>query len=170
MEIRMRWEELIKIPKLYPISRLEMSLIEIDEDFYQILDTIYCITTEFIENLDQYLQGERFIVSFLWTSNFSGARRIFSQEIEGDDGAIATPPMELLPFAGYETYGQILKGLKKRGFERPTETASYRIMKDGAFICRQIETKVATYCFRSRKHDDSEMPFAIFWKMRGWTE
>lgn len=140
----------------FDVPEQELSLI--DEGVYKVSDTQYCLADIHIENGQKRLA----LVSFFWTVSAAAFRRAYSFDIEADDFAIGVPPVELLPDDAAPTYGQIKRALAAVG--RVMEHASYRVMSDGAFIHRSLESADASYHFRSRDDVDDEPPYAIVWK------
>lgn len=63
------------------------------------------------------------------------------------------------------TYRQIKEALGALGSDRLMEYASYRVMSDGAFVHKGLESASAVYYFRSHDIADDEMPYAILWKL-----
>ena len=142
------------------VDALEQGLSLIDEGVYRTSDTQYCLADIHIESGQERLV----LVSFFWTVSAAAFRRAYLFDIDADDFAIGVPPVELLPDGTAPTYGQIKRALAAVGMVM--KHASYRVMSDGAFIHRSLESADASYHFRSRDDVDDEPPYAIVWKCR----
>lgn len=66
---------------------------------------------------------------------------------------------------GRGTYSQIKNALSSLGSEKFMEYASYRVMSDGAFVHKGLESSLAVYYFRLHDIVDDELPYAILWKL-----
>lgn len=161
----MKWSELINIPKWTSISKLGVDLTEIEEDFYQISNNQYCLSAPYSSMSLEVAPGGPFITAFLWACSEGAAKRVYLNEIEGDDTVNLSPPPEILPHPDQQTYKDIVNGLKALRCKSVLEHASYRIVSDGAFIHRVIESEIASYFFRKPEYDDSEVPYAIQWNL-----
>jgi hypothetical protein len=161
----MDWSEVIRIPKWTPISKLDCDLMILDDYFYKLAENQYCLSAPYNSMSLVEAPGGPFLTSFLWACSEGAARRVYLNNIESDDKVEISPPVEILPYPDSNTYGGILKGLEKIGSKSVMEHAAYRIMSDGAFIHRIIESEIAAYFFRSPKYDDREVPYAIQWNL-----
>lgn len=155
-----QWSVLRALEAGSEIDVLEQGLSLIEEGVYKVSDTQYCLADIHIESGQTRLA----LVSFFWTVSEAAFRRAYSFDIEADDFAICVPPADLLPGGAARTYGQIKRALAAVGMVM--EHASYRVMSDGAFIHRSLESADASYHFRSRDDVDDEPPYAIVWKCR----
>lgn len=161
----MDWSEMIRTPKWTPISKLNCELIILNDNFYKISENQYCLSAPYNSMSLVETPGGPFLTSFLWACSEGAARRAYLNNIESDDKVTVYPPSQILPYPDSKTYVSILKGLKQIGLKSVMEHGAYRIMSDGAFIHRVIESKIASYFFRSPKHDDREVPYAILWNL-----
>jgi hypothetical protein len=147
------WNNLNNFRRGLQISRPDARCIT--EDLYQLSESQFAITTD--------ADGELRLVSLLWAPSAGSARRAFDYRIELDDHASGRPPPALLPAGASASYQSIL-GALQMSQSSLLQTASYRIMSDGAFIHRSIDSPQAQYLFRSRENIDDE-PYAILWKL-----
>ena len=161
----MKWSELINIPKWTSINKSGLDLTELEEDFYQISKHQYCLSAPYNSRSLEVAPGGPFITAFLWACSEGSARRVYLNKIELDDTVNLSPPPEILPRPDQKTYKEILTGLKELRCKSVLEHASYRIVSDGAFIHRIIESEIASYFFRKPEYDDSEVPYAIQWNL-----
>jgi hypothetical protein len=105
------------------------------------------------------------MMMIMWAPNDGAAKRAHLMRIEEDVNQIpAEAPSELLPVVSGKTYGEIVQELKGRN-ERFLEHASYRIASDGAFVHRAISTERIEILFRSVEDEDSELPYAITYRL-----
>jgi hypothetical protein len=161
----MEWSELIKIPKWTSIHKLGLDLTKIEDDFYKLSENQYCLSAPYDSMSLEEAPGGPFITSFLWACSEGAAKRVYLNEIESDDKVNVSPPHEILPSPEKKTYKEILNGLKELRCKSVMEHAGYRIVSDGAFIHRVIESEIASYFFRKSEHDSSEVPYAIQWNL-----
>ena len=148
--------------KRAPISTLKISMKPIDTYMAQVNSNIFLLFTKFAPDLSVLHEPD--VTSFVWASSFGAVRRVLKFEIEADEGIFCAPPL-LMIFNGNPTYEELLANCKARWPSATLETASYRIATDGKFICRNIETPIFSYHFRSSGHDDNEVPFVIEYKL-----
>jgi hypothetical protein len=99
------------------------------------------------------------IHAILWAASRGAAMRAWHSKIEADDLQLSIPPYYVL-FNGARSYGELTHSLKKNEISF-LESASYRIMVDGAFIHRKISTRGATYYFRALQEIADEAPYAV---------
>lgn len=92
-------------------------------------------------------------------------RRAYYRDVENDDMAVCRPPPELLPVGAGGTYSQIKNALSSLGSDKFMECASYRVMSDGAFVYKGLESSLAVYYFRLHDIVNDELPYAILWKL-----
>jgi hypothetical protein len=161
----MKWSELLKIPKWTPIDKSGLDLSEIEEDFYKISENQYCLSASYSSMSLEETPGGPFITAFLWACSEGAAKRAYLNEIESDDQVNISPPSDILPSPDKKTYKEILKGLKELGCKSVMEHSGYRIVSDGAFIHRVIESEIAAFFFRKPEHNASEIPYAIQWNL-----
>lgn len=113
--------------------------------------------------VDSYEEDGKITRSFdtlYWAASDGAALRAAETQIESDDGAIAEVPTELLPNGANGGYLSVLSAVRTANPSGVIESASYRIMSDGAFIHRQIATRDAKYFFRQFE-GDLEKPYAV---------
>lgn len=163
--IMISWTKMKEISKGTSIKKIGVLTEKIGENLYKISDEQYLMA-----NSLRHLPGEGkpegpFIMSILWASSDGSARRAYFHDIEHDDGAILPPPPELLPHPAASRCGEIVEKLEEMGLST-TEEADYRVIPDGAFVHRVIDSEIAKYYFRSRKSMDDEPPFAIQWRLK----
>lgn len=156
------WELLSSLKSGAPIEMLGQNVAVLDDDVYKLSESQYCLA-EIPFNSSGNISR---IISIFWACSEKAFRRAYFKEVEGDDMVICNPPNELLPHKCEPTYLQILDNLRVSGARGLTEYASYRVMSDGAFVHRAIESDLAAYYFRSPKSIDGELPYAILWKMK----
>jgi hypothetical protein len=161
----MQWSDLISVKKWSSVHKSDFDMVEIKKDFYKLSDNQYCMTAPYSSSSLEVAPGGPFITAFLWACSEGAARRAYFYEIEADDKSILWPPDDILPFADNGTYGEILKGLKQFGGRSVLEHARYRIMSDGAFVDKVIESALASYFFRKADYDNNETPYAIQWNL-----
>lgn len=139
------------------VSVREPRVLALEDGVYKISDDQYILADAF---LDEGNEKHR-LVSVYWASSEPGFRRAYSMDIENDDLAVRPPPTELLPVGADGTYAQIKNALAEGSY---MECASYRVMTDGAFIHKSLDSASASYYFRSPEILSDELPFAIVWK------
>ena len=158
---RNSWELLCGVKSGAAIDMLGQDVALLDDDIYKISESQYCLAEIPLNSPDNILR----IISMYWACSEKSFRRALFKEIEGDDLVICDPPSELLPPKSASTYRQILDGLRAVGAKGVMEYALYRVMSDGAFVHRCIESDSAAYYFRSPDFVDDESPYAILWKL-----
>ncbi|WP_255990718.1 hypothetical protein [Chitinolyticbacter albus] len=125
-------------------------LVKVQKNLFAILD----------DTADGMARGEMPIHGMLWAVSTGAALRAWFSEVEADDGATAlyvvSPQLTFKPV----TYSAILSYLKISDCPY-VESASYRIMSDGKFVHKLIETKGTTYFFRDQEITDLEAAYAI---------
>lgn len=156
------WELLCSVKSGVTIETLGQDVAVLDDDVYKLSESQYCLAEIPFNSSDNIPR----VISMFWACSERAFRRAYFKEVEGDDLVICNPPNELLPPKSEPTYRQILDGLKASGAKGLMEYASYRVMSDGAFVHRSIESGSAAYYFRSPDFDDNELPYAILWKMK----
>lgn len=125
-------------------------LVKVQENLFVVLD----------DDFDGKTKGEIPIHGLLWAASTGAAVRAWFSEVEADEETTAqskeAPSSHLWPYE----YAAILSELKNSGLPY-IESASYRIMSDGKFVHKSIQTKGRTYFFRSRDTEDSEPVYAV---------
>ena len=159
---RNSWKLLCRLKSGTPIHVLNQDVTILDDDIYKISESQYCFADIPYHSSNDTPR----IVSIFWACSEKAFRRAYFKEVEGDDLVICNPPNELLPPESGPTYRQILEGLKASGARGLIEYASYRVMSDGAFVHRGIESDSVAYYFRSSDFIDGELPYSILWKMK----
>ncbi|MGY3325875.1 hypothetical protein [Pseudomonas sp. TE3911] len=155
-----QWPRLLRFKQDDVLDIPEGSRSLIDEGVYSISDTQYCLADVINENGQDTLR----VLSFYWAASQGAFRRACFREVESDDMALGYPPEVLIPERSGATYSQIKQALTAMG--DVMEHASYRIMSDGAFIHKSLESASVVYHFRSLDSLDDELPYAIVWKCR----
>lgn len=138
-----------------PLFQLYPDAIIIDDDLAEVADNLFVILSP---HQADHSEGPR-MRALLWATSRGAAMRSFNLKISEDDGQLGIPPDCVLP-ANSKHYGEIIGNLKSSGTYY-CETASYRIMNDGAFVHKTIQTRKATYYFRSKTISNNEVPYAI---------
>ena len=163
MRSTLEWESLIQTLNGTELSMLggERSC-ALADDLYRFGDQRYCITN--LKSINGQTITE--VVSLLWAVDDGAARRAYLAEVESDDGKERSVPQALLPLHSNGTYDSILKLARYNSASGALESASYRIMSDGAFIHRCIETNERAYYFR-KTESPSDSPYAVLVKLQG---
>jgi hypothetical protein len=156
---KLNWTRLRTIPQGILLSSLGLESSFLGSKLYRLAPAKYCLAE--LED-----GGEATLISLLWASSDGAAKRVYLNDIESDDSSISMPPQELLPLSSALSYGEILEALKASDARGLMEHASYRIMSDGAFIHKAIESETTSYYFRSPELIEQEWPYAILWKLR----
>ena len=163
--MHMDWNELKMLKKWLPISQLSIEVQQLGRNLLKLGENKYCLATPYADKTLEVKPGGPFLSALLWSCGDGASFRVISSEVEKDENTILVPPVELLPVSGATSYPSILHGLKSKTYKGISETASYRVTTDGAFIHRVIESEIAAYYFRSREMDNDQMPYAILWKL-----
>jgi hypothetical protein len=162
----MNWADIVKLRKYTSITQCDINLELLDDGIYKVSATQYCISVPYCgSSLVAILDGS-FLVAVLWACSEGAAKRAYLGRIEEDDGSELIPPDEILPAPNSKSYASILNSLRYCKCNTVMEYASYRIMTDGAFIHKVIESKIALYFFRKRLKADKETPYAIQWNLK----
>ncbi|WP_173061345.1 hypothetical protein [Sulfurimicrobium lacus] len=129
----------------------------VTENIYQVQGA-YLMTAHHFQDLSP--AKEPIITLVIWAPSIGALKRAFAFDVDNDDDAVGEPPQELLLAPGATTWRSILDIAKAQGI-RLLESASYRIMTDGAFVHRQLESRNYRVYFRSRHDNPGESPYAI---------
>jgi hypothetical protein len=130
---------------------------------YKVSDDMYMLITNH-PGYDWNNVSEQFIYGIMLSASEGAARRELFGEIEADDGKSLKIPSDFLhPGCEARNQGEFIQWLKNNEISY-AEHASYR-MADGKFVCRAIESQHISLYFRSRKDNDSEIPFVIIRKL-----
>lgn len=129
----------------------------LEDGVYKISDSKYFLADNLFEDGKETIQ----LVSFFWACSEPAFRRAYFRDIENDDMEKCPPPAQLLPPGAGVNYSSIRSSLRSLDPDHFAEHASYRVMSDGAFIHKSLESLRAIYYFRSPKIIESEMPYAI---------
>ncbi|AVI86960.1 MULTISPECIES: hypothetical protein [Pseudomonas syringae group] len=154
------WTSLRKMKAGEIIDLQGQPFLSMEDEAYKISDMQYLLANP----LNNSTEGKLHLLSLFWAASEKAFRRAYYRDIEGDDMAIETPPSELLPAGSARTYRQIRETLDVDSTQKFMEHASYRLMSDGAFIHKSLESLSAVYYLRSPDRADDEMPYAILWK------
>lgn len=154
------WHQLYNIGTSKAIDLLEGG-VALEDDVYKISNTEYVLADDFS------VDGERKIqpVSVFWACSEAAFRRAYFRDVENDDLAESVPPAELIPAGAKMNYDSIREALIALDPDHFSEYASYRVMSDGAFVHKSLESLRVAYYFRSPDIDDSELPYAILLKL-----
>jgi hypothetical protein len=129
----------------------------LEDGVYKISDSKYFLADSLFEDGKEKIK----LVSFFWACSEPAFRRAYFRNIENDDMDKCPPPVELLPTGAEMNYGSIRGALRSLDPDHFSEHASYRVMSDGAFIHKSLESLRAIYYFRSPQIIESERPYAI---------
>ena len=155
------WSSLCKSKVGDAVDVREQCVIAMDDGAYKISDDQYFLADAFSDEGEKKLR----LLSLYWACSEPAFRRAYYRDVENDDMAVCRPPPELLPVGAGGTYSQIKKALSSLGSEKFMEYASYRVMSDGAFVHKGLESPLAVYYFRLHDIVDDELPYAILWKL-----
>ncbi|MCA5973951.1 MULTISPECIES: hypothetical protein [Pseudomonas] len=157
------WVSLCRMKAGEIIDVREASVLPMEDDAYKVSEEQYLLVDASSDDTD----GKLCLLSFYWAASERAFRRAYYKDVEGDDNAEGMPPPELLPVGAGSTYSQIREALDFKGSQEFMEYASYRVMSDGAFVHKSLESSSAVYYFRSPTSIDNELPYAILWKPHG---
>ncbi|BDB19898.1 hypothetical protein cym2001_32630 [Pseudomonas sp. CYM-20-01] len=155
------WSSLCKSKVGGVVDLREQRVLAMDDGAYKISDNQYFLADACSVEGEEKLS----LLSLYWASSEAAFRRAYYRDVENDDLAVCQPPAELLPAGAGATYRQIKEALGALGSDRLMEYASYRVMSDGAFVHKGLESASAVYYFRSHDIAHDEMPYAILWKL-----
>src|ERR1022692_2033318 len=148
--------------KRSPISLLDFPFRIISDALAQVGPNLFLGLAKYDANLS--VLSEREASHIIWSASLGAVQRVRNFEIEADELISAIPPVELT-FGIPLDYERLLSHCKEVWPSSTLETASYRIASDGKFICRNIQTPVFSFHFRSHEHDLTEAPFVIQCKL-----
>ncbi|MYM27438.1 hypothetical protein GTP58_03790 [Duganella sp. CY15W] len=153
----MRTEQFFKLKEDLgqPLFQLYPDATIIDDDLAEVVDNLFVTLSQHEAENSEYPRMD----ALLWAVSRGAAMRSFNLKISEDDGQLGIPPDCVLP-ANSKRYSEIIGNLKLSGTYY-SETASYRIMKDGAFVHKTIQTRGVIYYFRSQTVSNNEVPYAI---------
>ena len=139
----------------------EQHALAMEDGAYKLSDNQYFLADVFFDDGEEKLR----LLSLYWACSEPAFRRAYYRDVENDDMAVCRPPPELLPVGAGVGYSQIKNALSSLGSEKFMEYASYRVMSDGAFVHKGLESSLAVYYFRLHDIVDDELPYAILWKL-----
>ncbi|AMZ72743.1 MULTISPECIES: hypothetical protein [Pseudomonas] len=154
------WSSLCKLKIGDAVDAREQCILAMEDGAYKISEDQYFLADAFFDEGKEKLR----LLSLYWACSEPAFRRAYYRDVENDDMAVRSPPSELLPRGAGETYGEIKKALSSLGSDKFMEYASYRVMSDGAFVHKSLESSLAVYYFRLPDIVDDELPYAILWK------
>lgn len=155
------WSFLCKSKVWDAVDVQEQHVLAMEDGAYKLSDNQYFLADVFSDEGEEKLR----LLSLYWACSESAFRRAYYRDVESDDMAVCQPPPELLPAGAGATYSQIKNALSSLGGDKLIEYASYRIMYDGAFVHKSLESSSAIYYFRLQDIVDDELPYAILWKL-----
>ncbi|MDR6234571.1 hypothetical protein [Pseudomonas oryzihabitans] len=132
----------------------------LEDGVYKVSDSKYFLVDDFSDDEKKDLK----VISVFWACSESSFRRAYFRDVENDDMAKSPPPVELIPSGADADYISIRNALKALDFKNFSEYASYRVMSDGAFVHKCLETQKFVYYFRSPEIVECEPPYAILLK------
>ncbi|POA33810.1 MULTISPECIES: hypothetical protein [unclassified Pseudomonas] len=155
------WLSLCKSKVGDAVDVRKQCVLAMEDGVYKISDDQYFLADAFFDGGKEKLR----LLSLYWACSEPAFRRAYYRDIENDDMAVCRPPSELLPMGAGATYSQIKNALGSLGSDKFMEYASYRVMSDGAFVHKSLESSSAVYYFRLHDIVDDELPYAILWKL-----
>jgi hypothetical protein len=161
------WKTLLSLPKWCPLHETGLHVREVSDPLFVVGRGVYLTLNEFNFETNTNMGGP-FITSVLWASSEGAAQRAINLNIEADEQTLCSvPPIELLPAPEAVNYGSILHHFTDKDVDRLfMDHSSYR-GTDGLFLTRVIDAHPFEYYFRSPEPEDSEVPFAISYRLIG---
>jgi len=139
------------------ISTLPEMPVKVTDRIYQ-AGPAFLMTSNTLKDFSP--SDEPIITLIIWAPSAGALKRAFNGDIESDDGISGIPPNEMLISPTANTWGTIKEQAKELGIKF-LESASYRIMTDGAFIQKQLQSRTYRAYFRSRNTKFNEHPYVI---------
>jgi hypothetical protein len=143
---------------------LDKPLSGLPETPTKVSGNLYQVGGAFVFTVGRYgdfsLAGEPIISMVIWAPSQGSVLRAFEMNIEADDGKEGVIPLDMRLADNAITFESIRSAGKFQGFDF-MESASYRVLVDGAFIHRQLQSKTYRAYFRSRHNRLKEKPYAI---------
>jgi hypothetical protein len=163
------WAELRRLPAWTPLTALPWLATPVDGPLFQLSTTQYLLCPPYDEKFQRAPNVPGFVAALLWAPHEGAARRVTLLSVEADDplsrpAVEPPPPREMLLCSECDTYGAIVSHLEA-AHSAFTETATYRIASDGAFVHRTLNALSLTFFFRSRKESDDERCYAIQYRL-----
>lgn len=155
------WSSLCKFNVGDAFDLGQQCVLAMEDGVYKISENQYFLADAFFDVGKEKLS----LISLYWACSEPAFRRAYYRDVENDDMVVCQPPSELLPIGAGMTYSQIKKALISVGSDKFMEHASYRVMSDGAFVHKSLESLSAVYYFRLHDIIDDELPYAILWKL-----
>lgn len=155
------WSSLCKSKVGDVVDVREQCVLTMEDGAYKVSDDQYFLAEAFSDEGEEKLR----LLALYWACSEPAFRRAYYRDVESDDMAVCQPPPALLPVGTAVTYGQIKNALSSLGSGKFMEYASYRVMSDGAFVHKGLESSLAVYYFRLHDVVDDELPYAILWKL-----
>lgn len=139
-----------------PLLRVFPNAVIFDAELADIGESVFAVLADSDDGNGEALTR---IHAILWAASRGAAMRVWHSKIEADDLQLAIPPHYVLP-KDARSYGELTRHLKENEISF-LESASYRLMVDGAFIHKTISTRGATYYFRALGESADEVPYAV---------
>jgi len=139
-----------------PLLRVFPSAVIFDAELADIGEGVFAILADAEDGSVEALTR---IHAILWAASRGAAMRVWYSKIEADELQLSIPPHYVLP-NGARNYGELTRSLKENEISF-LESASYRIMVDGAFIHKTISARGVTYYFRALTENADEVPYAV---------
>lgn len=137
----------------------------VDKHYYRVSDGIFFQVSNFLQGSYVEAKGAPFVVAVLVCINDSCALRIISM-LKKIDGCSV---VELDDFFDLEKmdlkYGSILNFFRSANDDFAFESASYRVMVDGEFIYKSIDTNKYKFFFKSESVCLDEPAFGFLLKL-----
>jgi hypothetical protein len=159
------WRYLQDIPCWTPLKSVRLSASCVGESLYRCSPSAFLIAQPYRANLVPDREAGPFLTMFAWAVSEGAAKRVYLRQKEEDELRRGQPPEEMLPPGCEATYRALLGATRAAGADS-SETASYRIASDGAFLYRSIHAGRWNYYFRGRRDRATESPFVIECRLR----
>jgi hypothetical protein len=139
-----------------PLFQAFPNALPVNSDLAEIEPTLFAT----LEDVEDDSLTQPIILGLLWATSKGAALRAFNSLIEADDGSAVQLPGYIFPAADVITYGALVSYLRSSD-ATCLESASYRVMLDGAFIHKSIQSRGCTFFFRGQSIDEQETPYAV---------
>lgn len=157
------WSEILALRAWTPLEQVSEAPIELGRRLFKIGVGMYVVALPHFSDMTP-TPGHLWVTMAVWAESDGAARRAELMEVEADELGDLDPPAELL-VGGSREYGALVGGARASRLD-PIETGVYRVGSDGAFVHRKLSAANAAWLFRSRRHEDHDVCYAIETRLR----
>lgn len=152
----------IKLKRGTPLRKFSSGAVQVERGQYSLGTGVY------LRGVEDERNAEPAIWDVVWAASDEFADLLFNRRPVGSMQRTWPTPTEQYSWCLGSTYAAILERADKRyGRARVREGAAYRVIEDGGFMYRHLDTPdFQRYYFLSVQKLPDEEPFAISWRLK----